>query len=98
MALARRRILEISCLTDVGHRLRGRVLLVGPGVGLCGNIKVAMPIASRSMVWRSLAKPRMDANVSCVGSPWSSRGWSPDEWDKESSRERVVVFASKVAE
>jgi len=49
MALSQRRILGMSCWTDLGHMWRGRVLLTGSGIGLWGNIAVALFIASPSM-------------------------------------------------
>ena len=95
MALARRGILEISYRTDLSHSWWGRVLLAGARNGLWGNIAVAVSIASPSMVGRSLAMPRLEAIVSYVGSPLSSRGWYPDARDMESSREKAIGFASK---
>ena len=46
MALAWRRILEISCWAVLGHRWRGRVLLAGARVDLLGNIDADESIAS----------------------------------------------------
>ena len=57
MALALRRILEISWRTCFGHMCRGRVPFLG-GLGvLRGNILVASVKASLRMVWMSLARP-----------------------------------------
>ena len=96
VALARRRILEISCRANLSHRGRGRVLLEGEGVVLCGNITVAVCIASSCMTCRSLARPSMDAMVSCEGSLYPSRRWSPAGRDRESNKQRAIAVASKV--
>ncbi len=59
MALALRRILEISWRTCFGHRCRGRVPLLGELGVVRGNILVASVKASPRMVWMSLARLMM---------------------------------------
>ena len=57
MDLARRRMLETSCRTDLGHRCQGSVPLPGLADSLCGNMVVAVVKASPRMSWISLVKP-----------------------------------------
>ena len=60
MDMARRRMMETSCLTDLGQRCVGSVPLPGVAGGLCGNIVVAVAKASPRMAWISLARPTID--------------------------------------
>ena len=53
---------------------------------------VVLSIASPSVLWRSLARPRMDAMVPCEGSDPSWK-WYPSGWDKEFKRERAMACA-----
>ena len=57
---------------------------------------VAVSVASPSMTWRSLARRRMDAMVSCGGSRDPPKRFYPVGWNKESNKERAMDFARKM--
>ena len=58
MVLALRRMLETSSRIELGQRWRGRLLLEGAGAALCGDMVVAMSIASPRIAWRVLVKSK----------------------------------------
>ena len=69
---------------------------MGEEVGLWLSMAVAVSIDFSSMAWRSLARPRCDALVSCEGSLALSRRWSPPGKDRKSDREHAILFAREV--
>ena len=97
MALALRRMLETSCRTELGQRSRGRVLLERAGASLCGNMVMAVSIASPRIAWRVWAKSKMCVFVSCEVSRFPSGEMAPVGNSIESMRERDVALASIVA-
>ena len=96
MNLARRRMLETSCLTDLGQRCLGSVPLPGVAGGLCGNMMVAVIKASPRMAWISLAKPTIDDAMQGE-STISLVGMLPGPWPREAKRECLMVLAREVA-
>ncbi len=96
-AFARRRISATSCRTEVGQRWRGRVPLEGGGTALCGNMAVAVSIASPSIYWRVFASSRVCVLVSLEVSLLPFGEIAPIGNSSDSLRERAVALASMMA-
>ena len=95
MALARRRMLETLCLTDLGQRCQVSVPLPGLAGGLCGNMVVAVIKASPRMAWISLARPTT-AEARHRVSNVSPVGMFPGPWPREARREWPIALAREV--
>ena len=96
MDFARRRMWEISCLTDLGQRCRGIVPLPGVAGGLCGNMVVAVVRASPTMAWIMLARPTTVETINRVSNV-SPMGIFPGPWPREARREWPIDLAREVA-